>query len=228
MAEVLITLGIIGVVVAIIIPSIIQSYDKSQTITKLKKAYSVLGQVVTKSFADNGPVNFVAGETVNGADVEQFFQTYWLPYFNGAVVSQDRIYPYGNVTPYKYVDNSVVSTGVYTSFGEGRVYLTTPDGISYLIIFIDWKDVTDENGNTTSILTYNSMQKVYVDINGTKRPNRLGKDVFIFLIDFNSNVVRSWSYDSLAFAENNCKTKGESCSTKIITDGWQIKYDYPW
>ena len=61
LAEVLITLGIIGVVAALTLPSVIQNYKKQVTVTQLKKAYSVLGQVVQKSIADNGPVGLQSG-----------------------------------------------------------------------------------------------------------------------------------------------------------------------
>lgn len=40
LAEVLITLGIIGVVSAITIPSLISKYEKQATVTKLKKGNS--------------------------------------------------------------------------------------------------------------------------------------------------------------------------------------------
>lgn len=43
LAEVLITLGIIGVVAAMTLPTLINNYRKQETIAKLKKVYSVLG-----------------------------------------------------------------------------------------------------------------------------------------------------------------------------------------
>ncbi len=44
LAEVLITLGIIGVVAALTMPSVINNYKEKETIAKLKKTYSVLSQ----------------------------------------------------------------------------------------------------------------------------------------------------------------------------------------
>ena len=44
LAEVLITLGIIGVVAAITIPGLITKYQKLATVVKLKKVYSQLNQ----------------------------------------------------------------------------------------------------------------------------------------------------------------------------------------
>jgi len=56
LAEVLITLGIIGVVAALTMPSLITNYQKKQTVVRLQKAYSALSQAVKLSQAQNGDV----------------------------------------------------------------------------------------------------------------------------------------------------------------------------
>ena len=54
LAEVLITLGIIGVVAALTMPALIGNYKRQQTIQQLKKVYSVLGQAYNRAVADYG------------------------------------------------------------------------------------------------------------------------------------------------------------------------------
>ena len=54
LAEVLITLGIIGVVAAITIPTLMANYQKAQYVTALKKAYSQINQVLVKIADDRG------------------------------------------------------------------------------------------------------------------------------------------------------------------------------
>lgn len=46
LAEVLITLGIIGIVAAMTLPALINKYQQKQTITQLQKVYSVLNQAL--------------------------------------------------------------------------------------------------------------------------------------------------------------------------------------
>lgn len=46
LAEVLITLGIIGVVAAMTLPTLINSYKKQQTVTHLQKVYTSLNQAL--------------------------------------------------------------------------------------------------------------------------------------------------------------------------------------
>ena len=54
LAEVLITLGIIGVVAAMTIPSIVAKYQKMVTATRVKAFYSKINQAYTMSYAFNG------------------------------------------------------------------------------------------------------------------------------------------------------------------------------
>ena len=53
LAEVLITLGIIGVVAAMTLPSLIGNYKKRETVTILKKAYSEISQALKMAEVDN-------------------------------------------------------------------------------------------------------------------------------------------------------------------------------
>lgn len=78
---------------------------------------------------------------------------------------------------------------------------------------------------------YSNRQKVFVDLNGLKEPNTLGKDVFMFEVNFQSNIVRPESYSSSdSTIKNNCSKNGSgtACAAKIMKDGWTIKDDYPW
>lgn len=53
LAEVLITLGIIGVVAALTIPSLMTKYHRMTVETKLKKFYSTMNQAIKLSEEDN-------------------------------------------------------------------------------------------------------------------------------------------------------------------------------
>ena len=82
LAEVLITLGIIGVVAAITIPSLVTNYQKHVVETKLAKFNSTMNQAMRLSMADNRDPdswlernhNYTYPETV------EFMNTYFLPY----------------------------------------------------------------------------------------------------------------------------------------------------
>lgn len=80
MAEVLITLGVIGIVAAMTLPTVITKYRKQVTVTSLKKFYTVMAQAIEQSSLDNGsPEYWSIAPVKNGeiytdyADTEQFF-----------------------------------------------------------------------------------------------------------------------------------------------------------
>ena len=58
LAEVLITLGIIGVVAALTMPALITNYQKQQTINTLKKSYSILQQAIKLSELKNDDTQY--------------------------------------------------------------------------------------------------------------------------------------------------------------------------
>lgn len=85
LAEVLITLGIIGVVAAMTIPSLIIGQQKQATAKRLEKVYSVLMQANLSATIDHGPADTwftsdVTDGTSNGAMI--FADTYLVPYLN--------------------------------------------------------------------------------------------------------------------------------------------------
>ena len=57
LAEVLITLGIIGVVAAMTLPGLLQSWNDKATVNKVKKVYSLLNQAYLMSKEKNGPIS---------------------------------------------------------------------------------------------------------------------------------------------------------------------------
>ena len=62
LAEVLITLGIIGIIAAMTLPTVIQKYRKQEVETKLAKFYSVMNQALKLSISENGEIDFDRGK----------------------------------------------------------------------------------------------------------------------------------------------------------------------
>lgn len=69
-----------------------------------------------------------------------------------------------------------------------------------------------------------------VDINGARKPNKFGRDLFYFEYDTEGKTIRPYGWyatpeeiDSLCSPSN-----GACCAAKIVKDSWQIKDNYPW
>lgn len=236
LAEVLITLGIIGIIAALTIPSIVTGYQKKVTVESLKKVYSSLSQAVKLSEAENG---FVSDWNIGAG--HNLFVDYLLPYLNSAencVLSECK------------------SRGIY--FGlEGNKFVVPagPNSIdslpggdtqTWIVVLADG----------TMLYAYQSLYhnyvivRLFVDINGNKGPNKIGRDIFclLFLTDslFGASdiadtiIVRPGIYfegfglERTELVDNskyhNCNKKGYAftCGALIQHDGWKIPKDYPW
>ena len=73
LAEVLITLGIIGVVAAMTLPSLIQDYKEKQTVSHLLKAYALMDQSYRLMLSEYGnPRDFGVTSTVADASKQLY------------------------------------------------------------------------------------------------------------------------------------------------------------
>lgn len=174
LAEVLITLGIIGIVAAMTMPVLINNYRATKLRTQFNKNYSLIAQVFRRMEAegvDTHPKDYMG---------ESFYKTFakYLTnttdcggYSDGnssnlerpgcysyKLASKDKTGSYKSLT-----GNSPVKDGM---FNNGQLLL--PDGS---LIFFD--DSPDGEGWVGTL--------IWVDINGyNSPPNRLGYDFFVF------------------------------------------------
>jgi prepilin-type N-terminal cleavage/methylation domain-containing protein len=214
LAEVLITLAIIGVVAALTIPSVVRNYQKTQTVTQLKKVYSALANTTNLAIADEGPVEgWVIDSGTDGS--KAFAEKYLIPYLK---VSKDCGTQTTGECQFKATSLSKQSTSTLDST-HARFYLA--DGTLIAVrVFIEpiYADVR-------------------VDLNGQKGPNRYGRDVFLFnyriynKAGFGPHCATTESRDTLlgdSASRCNKNQSGLCCATLIMKDGWQISDDYPW
>ena len=214
LAEVLITLGIIGVVAALTLPTIIANYQKQVTVTKLQKAYTILNQAFRQSEVDNGSSEF--WQETNEIGVDEYFDRYWKKYFNDPVYCQTaQECGYSGPSPYKKFNGS--TSGVI-SIGKPRVFFKTSDGVFYL--FVD--STTNANGEIYAV------NFVFIDINGAKAPNTYGIDVFRFDRVAGKGIIPYGNGASLTATIANCnpQSNGEYCAARIMKEGWKINYSF--
>ena len=79
MAEVLITLGILGVVIAMTLPGIMEGYEKKVTANKLKKFYTVMMQAILLAENTNGELKSwmpTADQVLSGQGFEDWYNMY--------------------------------------------------------------------------------------------------------------------------------------------------------
>ncbi len=212
LAEVLITLAIIGVVAALTIPTVVKNYQKTQTTSKLKKAYSTLSQAYNNSQAENGM--YQTWDKGEDMDATEYFNRYWKPYLKvSKICISSSDCGYKSSMPWKQPNGITYEMNIVYS-GMRETFLT-PDGMLF-VIFTKSGSVTIADTN------------IYVDLNGSKEPNRLGRDVFHFIRTDKGILPRCYNEDK-TYIDNRCKAEsGVCCVAKIAREGWEIKDDYPW
>ena len=215
LAEVLITLGIIGVVAAMTMPSLVANYEKKRTATAVKKAYSELSQALKLAEVDYGDMEY--WDYPDGYDVEEnkaFVNRYITPYYKGVTMLQD-----GSVPGW----TTISTTGINFISSNGTIFSGKPNNSKAFFVL--------------------------VDINGFKRPNKMGTDIFYFATSTGKLMPDGWE-DGLTremilngYSHNGqtytCKTARSenddatmnarhACTSLLMIDGWKFKKDYPW
>ena len=112
LAEVLITLGIIGVVAAMTMPSLMQHYKRQQATARIKKFVSVINQALISAENDLGPrEDWVIGEMDNSDSAYNFLNTYIKPYIKSADIEKRTLFG-RNMATLRFVDGSQMSVKV--------------------------------------------------------------------------------------------------------------------
>ena len=220
LAEVLITLGIIGVVAALTLPTLIQNHQKQVYVTQLKKAYSTLNNAFNKMAVDEGVVDW--NQTFCGST--QFWGDNDI---NVSIAKQnecyDRILKQFNVMKKKQV--GVVCSEPwcmygYDNYGSGKEFVDVGNTYSTIDNLNDFMFVTSD-GMTYLFLCGGGFSHIGVDVNGiAKGPNKVGRDYFEFHWKnySESNLIPDGSeYDSW----KNCSATNlsTSCTAKVFIEG---------
>lgn len=216
LAEILITLGIIGVVSAMTIPALNLQIKKKQTVAKFQKALAVINLAYKKSVDENGiPTSaFELG-------AENYFKTYWQPYMKTTgLCNTYKECGYSNNDPFKYLNGASVRAMVVDK--NSRVSFLTNDGMFFIVYTANYG--TDENGQYYA----KPWDWILFDINGGKLPNVVGKDVFILTRENDEIKLPCYNCTTKAINDDCSPTgNGRSCAEKIVRDGWKIQKDYP-
>ena len=216
LAEVLITLGIVGVVAALTIPSLINNYKAQRLRTQFLKSYSTIQQVFKQMEADD-----VSTDPTSYGDQEYYkiFMKYLqapmdcrVGYNKNLPCVYTRDTSSKDFKPYKTFDGKTNAN--MSPFDDGQIALQ--DGT--LLMFENYA-----SADNTKIF-------VSVDLNGyNNKPNRWGYDLFTFqLVD---NQLKTMGDVGTAFTNLNqyCNTQSSSsyngiaCAQKAKSDSEYFK-----
>ena len=197
LAETLVVMGIIGVVAALTIPNLNQSTGDREKVTKLKKVYANLTDAFGRATAVYGPID----EWFINTDYSSYNQrladrmTEFMKISKSCGTDGSGCFPDDD---YKRLDDDTNESPI--NWNEEPMYLLA-DGTA-----IDFYIFNENCRNSSGQLQNELCCMLYVDIDGVKGSNTLGKDYFSFY------VAKSGIYpDGAQILEDNSANYGKSC-----------------
>ncbi len=229
LAEVLITLGIIGIVAAMTMPMLIAKYQKIVTATQLKRTYSLLYNAHLMAVKDFGDMEYWdmpisssdpdTGESIPAKITQtEFVEKYYMPYLRTS-----------GARAHKFTD----TYHAYNFNGQDAYF---HDGSITRGAFFRLAD-----GSCITLWSNNQFATFTTDVNCQKAPNIVGRDVFDIATVFNTGnrkfeiprlprMYISSRNDIIEMCKESSYGGGfpTLCFLIFTGDGWTFKDDYPW
>ncbi len=241
LAEILITLGIIGVVSALTISTLIQNHKKQVLVNQLKKTTSEISQGLQLMMAEDEVTSLtdIKGAESYCSNFNRFETDYhciplgkrFLKAFKGSrYVTNiqdipDYKWKYLNKEKYEVpgiISAHILADGAMILWGEhwlGEVQMTESNAIKngdgYVMVFT-------------------------IDVNGFKGPNQWGRDLFYFLVTPEGTLVPAGSAEyrkrrgemdlwdrptfGSCYPEKYENSNGQGCAARIIDKSWKMDY----
>ncbi len=221
LAEVLVTLGIIGVVSAMTVPTLMQNHQRKTYVTQLHKVYNEFQQSFVQKINDHNAVNLTEAGFVSGSE-EDFLNSYFKIVKYCDKTTADCFASSYNSLSGSSVDMSLMTNGYKAVLASGA-------SVSL--------DLTDSAG------TGDCVGSIFVDINGKSGPNIAGRDLFRMYI-YSDGVLDDYLVDSTCRKTNVCSSGNsakdlretnfndfcnksgdpDGCFGKILNDNWEMTY----
>jgi type II secretory pathway pseudopilin PulG len=243
LAEVLITLGVIGVVSAMTIPTLINKCQKVVLAKQAQKEYAMWTQVFKRILADDNTTSLSATEAwskIDSSYTSDLTSEFWDELGKYVKISPS---PYHFTKSY-YISDEHSSKNQY--FGRP---INLPNGaqIFNYFFFKNPTQKTDEvcknikalGGSMCNFIAY-----FVLDVNGDEGPNTSGRDIFWFFISdegilypyggkdyalfgFQTDLASNSIYWKKAYSgtkEQNAKKVGELRAGQLMEEGWKMNY----
>ncbi len=210
LAEVLITLGIIGVVAAMTLPVLIENHQKKVIASKLAKFYSIMSQA-TYSWAEDEGISqgatyiFPENATQNGEGLEAWYN--------------DNLGKY-----IKSINQNSTPTGFFVALADGSgfnayvnydiMFLFYCVDVKYCNIKADTSEGGGFDGRHTFLFQFTD-GKFYTSMKGYENKTR-------------NQILDYCKYGNVDNPEISSIGRRHACTRLIQIDGWQISKDYPW
>lgn len=217
LAEVLITICVIGVVAALTLPSLIHSYKNKIYSSQLQKTYSILSDAAKQVvIAENADQNILETTETVETGTPGFYTS-----DAGLIDSSKNTgaqYFLSNYIKHSKVGSEVMSNSYSTPNGNNLGKIPSD---AFCVKTVAGAGVCMKYDKSANIA------KLYVDVNGAEDPNESGIDLFVMQINDDSSI------SDIVEDESKCNSYSEGsnvvekyaggCLYKVMNAGWKIE-----
>lgn len=236
LAEVLVTLGIIGVVSAMTVPTLMQSHQRKTYVTQLHKVYNEFQQATTEQITERHAMNLTESGVRSTANLATFIQEH----FRTVKQSTNPLDCMGNETGNNFTNMN--GSPATISGDDWQCYVLASGsaicGRYQVSVAGSMKDDGKYEANDNYISDF--IGDLIIDVNGKQGPNVVGRDVFIAGI-FNDGSLKAANSRLLATAKpgeklptnlDKCKgaisiarqTDASYCFHELLQNNWEMDY----
>ena len=210
LAEVLITLGIIGIVAAMTLPSLVNKIQDKQFKTAFKKQYSAFAQAMQRVYIEDG---------------ETFEKVDWLqmPVYFCKIQNQLRVIKSGinckevrSDTNYDSNDNWPNTGKVY--WHQSNKWYDKKGKPQHLNGGYKYLSYILPDG---AIVNYNCYNQIFIDVNGYKKPNTIGRDIFFMTVQTKNMVPTIISKTGSSIGPNGCSGHVANSTPELTIDNYE-------
>ena len=211
LAEVLITLGIIGIVASMTLPTLVKNYQNKANIARLEKIYSILSQASLHAQEEHGDFNTWNILDENQNSTREIF-SYFEPYLKIVRKCDNKSGCWAKTT-YSLTGGARWSGDYYN--GDKYINVTLADGtnLSFDICEPFYSVFGLPNDIMRPFIIFG------VDVNGNKRPNVIGYDIFFFALSQKGIIPFGIGNNSQNCSKNIISnTSGYGCAYKVLQE----------
>lgn len=213
LAEVLITLGIIGVVAALTTPALVQNAGTAKVGPSLAKAVNTIELAHETMLTDLGETRL--------ANLSTNYTTLIQNYMKGGTIT----FTSSDYSPKSYdgTKDAKSETGAITSNSDWGNTLPTSsaflskEGMIYYPRFRN--GMLSSSGRTNEPPHKQGIGTYLIDINGLRLPNRMGQDIFMFTL-WNDGSLKPVGGTDWSPYDRYTKTWQDYCNATSVTSGW--------
>ena len=220
--EVLVTLGIIGIVSALTIPSLIQNWQREAYVAQLHKVYNTFSQAFEREMAEKRASSLYETGLLDIDDEGEYIGLKNFLHENFKVVKDcgDDNYTECFASEYKSLSGTTRNSDIF----------------GYIVSIADGTSIALETWGSSE--TEYSVGTIIVDTNGTQGPNIAGRDFFRMYI-YGDGTIDDYNIDKECLKDADCARERrqsnfeeycmnpndtDGCFGRILNDNWTMKY----